>query len=299
MSGAVAMRRGGRPAPRRRPAGRARPKGPGIAVRAMQALSIDPLAVRRWAVRGGAVAIILAAGGVIWWSGFPQRVAWETGEAIGRMGFAVRQIEVSGVDRMAKLPVYAAALDQPSNAMPLIDIDAVRDRLLAQSWVKDAEVSRRLPDTLSIRITERVPVALWQNQGRVVLIDDMGVALQAVDPGSYPKLPLVVGEGANQEVTRLQAMLEGVPALKPEVADAVWVGGRRWDLHFRTGESLALPEGDAADRALKLFARLDAATGLLKRGFVRFDMRLPDRMVVRVSKEPGKQVVPLEGATKI
>src|SRR3546814_14994284 len=79
-------------------------------------------------------------------------------------------------------------------------------------------------------------------------------------------------------------------SLKAEMTDAVWIGGRRWDIRFRSGETLALPEGDAAAiRALKLFAKLDGAQGLLKRGFVRFDMPLPDKMVIRVTAEPGRQ----------
>src|SRR3546814_6565539 len=78
------------------------------------------------------------------------------------------------------------------------------------------------------------------------------------------------------------------------MTDAVWIGGRRWDIRFRSGETLALPEGDAAAiRALKLFAKLDGAQGLLKRGFVRFDMRLPDKMVIRVTDEPGRQATPV------
>src|SRR3546814_15496602 len=96
-----------------------------------------------------------------------QQSAWETGEAIGRAGFAVRHVDVSGVQRMARLPVYAAALDQPSNAMPLVDLQQIRERLLAQPWVADVSVSRRLPDTLAIRVVEREPMALWQNQGEI------------------------------------------------------------------------------------------------------------------------------------
>src|SRR3546814_11786253 len=67
---------------------------------------------------------------------------------------------------MARLPVYAAALDQPSNAMPLVDLQQIRERLLAQPWVADVSVSRRLPDTLAIRVVEREPTALSQNPGR-------------------------------------------------------------------------------------------------------------------------------------
>src|SRR3546814_2435301 len=55
-------------------------------------------------------------------------------------------------------------------------------------------VSRRLPDTLAIRVVEREPMALWQNQGVVHLVDANGVALQPVDSQNWPDLPLIVGD---------------------------------------------------------------------------------------------------------
>ena len=79
--------------------------------------------------------------------------------------------------------------------------------------------------------------------------------------------------------------------MRPQVAGASWIGGRRWDVRFQTGEVLALPEGDdAASRAVASFARMDQQTQLLGRGFVRFDMRIPGRFIVRVSREPGSSV---------
>ena len=69
------------------------------------------------------------------------------------------------------------------------------------------------------------------------------------------------------------------------------MGGRRWDVRFQTGEVLALPEGEAAARrAIRNFARMDQQTQLLGHGFVRFDMRIPGRFIVRVSREPGTSV---------
>ena len=70
-----------------------------------------------------------------------------------------------------------------------------------------------------------------------------------------------------------------------------WVGGRRWDLNFASGETIALPEGDeAAARAIRKFAKLDKETGLLGRGIVRFDMRIPGKMIVRLPRAPGEPI---------
>jgi len=295
MSNTVALKRGARP---RAAASRRSARPPAPRPRsAKRGLQLGPLAmssdvvrlITRWGL-GGLVVVAGVATFIL--TGMPQRIAWEAGSALGEAGFQVKHVDVTGVRHMARLPVYAAALDQPSNAMPLVDLSLIRARLLAQPWVADARVSRRLPDTIAIDVRERQPTALWQNQGVVRLVDSTGAVLEAVNANDWPDLPLIVGPDANEQTQALMALLDTAPALKAEMSDATWIGGRRWDIRFRSGETLALPEGrDAAQRALRLFARLDGTQGLLKRGFVRFDMRLPDKMVVRVSKEPGAQAV--------
>ena len=118
--------------------------------------------------------------------------------------------------------------------------------------------SRRLPDTLVIDIVERTPAALWQNQGQLALIDSDGVMLDRVPVDKMPDLPLLIGPGANGEAQQLERLMNAVPTLKPQLASATWVGGRRWDLNFQSGEIVALPEGDGASKtALSKFARLD------------------------------------------
>lgn len=241
-----------------------------------------------WVFAGMAAGALVAA--VV---GFrvPQTVGTAVAEGIGNSGFAMRRVEIRGAERVSRLDIYNAAFDQPSMAMPLVDLAATRERLLRFGWVREARVHRRLPDTLVIDIVERVPAAIWQHEGRLALVDAEGVVLEPVRIEAMPDLPLVVGAGANRHLAGLDALLRGAPHLRPQVAGASWVGGRRWDVRFQSGEVLALPEGDAAARAAILrFARMDQQTQLLGRGFVRFDMRIPGRVIVRVSREPGSSV---------
>jgi cell division protein FtsQ len=85
--------------------------------------------------------------------------------------------------------------------------------------------------------------------------------------------------------------MDAVPTLKPQLASATWVGGRRWDLNFESGETVALPEGEGDARAaLTKFAKLDKSTGLLGRGVVRFDLRIRDKMIVRLPRAPGEPI---------
>jgi cell division protein FtsQ len=259
----------------------------------LDALPFPAGSIRRvgsWIALGMVLAIAIAVGAVMQ---VPQMVGTFVGESIGNAGFAVKRVEIKGLNRMERLPVYAVALDQDSMAMPLVDLDDTRNRLLRFGWIKEARVSRRLPDTLVVDIVERRPSAIWQHEQKLTLIDNEGVPLEQVKLDAMPDLPLVIGPKANRQAGSLSQLIETAPALKPMLAGATWVGGRRWDLRFQSGEVLALPEGEeSARRALVHFARMDQAAQLLGRGLVRFDMRVPGKFIVRVSREPGS-VVPM------
>lgn len=233
-----------------------------------------------------AVAVVIALD-------LPAKAATQAGEALGRAGFAVKRVDVTGLKRMDAAPVYAIAAGQQSMAMPLVDVDAIRAQLLRYGWIKDARVSRRLPDTLVIDIVERKPAALWQHDQQLALIDSEGVVLDRVPVNRMPDLPLLIGPGANDRARELDRLLAAVPALEPQLASATWVGGRRWDLSFQTGETVALPEGAGQARgALEKFASMDRSAGLLGRGLVRFDLRVPGKMIVRLPRKPGEPILP-------
>jgi cell division protein FtsQ len=223
----------------------------------------------------------------------PAKLGRAAGEAVGDAGFRVKSVDVQGIKRMDPRPVYEIALDQKTTAMPLVDVADIRKRLLEFGWVKDARVSRRFPDTLVIDIVERKPAALWQDEDRLTLIDAEGVVLDRVPVAQMPDLPLLIGKGANAQTVTLERLLDKAPSLKPQLVSATWVGQRRWDLSFQSGETVALPEGEAAAiSALVRFAKMDQSAGLLGRGILRFDLRIPGKMTVRLAREPGDPIVP-------
>jgi cell division protein FtsQ len=233
----------------------------------------------------------------------PAKAERAAGTAVGEAGFTVSGYQIVGLHHMNRALIDGVVTDELRRAaelagkakapQALVDVSAMRERLLQFGWVRDARVSRRLPDTLVIDIVERSPAALWQNQGRLALIDGDGVVLDRVPVDKMPDLPLLIGPGANGEARELEGLMASVPTLKPQLASATWVGGRRWDLNFQSGEVVALPEGDGAARtALTKFARLDKSAGLLGRGIVRFDLRVPGKMIVRLPRSPGEPIMP-------
>lgn len=285
---AASIKRGGGGATRKpRPMVKRKSKAkPSMLARTIESIPISAAAMQRvvtFSILGVAGAAIISIAVML---GLPAYAATQMAEVVGGAGFAVKRVEVTGIDRMDRLTVYAVALDQKSRAMPLVDLDKVRDQLLQYGWIADARVSRRLPDTLVVDIIERKAAAVWQHEQQLSLVDDKGVVLEPVALNAMPDLPLLIGPDANVQATALSDLMGHAPRLKPLLAGATWVGNRRWDLRFQSGEVLALPEGDAISaRALTKFAAMDGLDRLLGRGFVRFDMRDPAKMFVRVSHD--------------
>jgi cell division protein FtsQ len=289
----TATRRG--TTPKKRQASARRPKRPGLFEQAVAALPFSDRTLQRIATWGivfiAAAAALLAAT----WAGIPAAAGVGVSNLVGEAGLKVDEIQIDGLKRMDKMTVYAQALDQDSRAMPLVDLALVRERLLKYPWVKDARVSRRLPNTLRIFIVEREPAAIWQNRGQLMLVDPSGVPLEPVSREAMPDLPLLIGEGANGQEPARRKLLEAAPALQPLVKAATWIGNRRWDLTFDTGERLQLPEGEeAAAEALRTFAGLDGKQRLLGKGSIRFDMRIPPNMVIQ---RPAPQPAPASAST--
>ena len=233
----------------------------------------------------GALAILLLA--VANWMGWTAAAHEQYARLAARAGFEVKRVEITGMERVDQLKVYDIVLAEKDRAMPLVDVDKIRADLMQYGWIKDVRVSRRLPDTLVVDIVERKPAALWDKNGEYALIDEAGQVLEKTDPRKAGDLPTLSGEQANEHAVALSELLDEATSLKSQVSGASWVGNRRWDLKFKTGETLSLPEGEAeAAQALVNFARMDGVNRLLGRGHVRFDMRDPSKMYIRKATKP-------------
>lgn len=214
-----------------------------------------------------------------------QMLAWS-----GQAGFRIDDIFVEGRSRTPREQLLSALGVKRGDAILAVDLAAAQKRIEGIPWVRSAAIERRLPNELHILITERSPIALWQNKGRYFLVDRDGqIVGDQID--DYANLPLTVGEGAPDHAAELVGLLEGEPSLRNRVKAAVWVGERRWNLMLdRTpdGIEVRLPE-EEPEAALHDLARLDAEQSLLERQLSVIDMRLPDRLVLRALNAPHEQ----------
>ena len=86
-------------------------------------------------------------------------------------------------------------------------------------------------------------------------------------------------------------MLASEPELAARVTAAIRVGGRRWNLRIDDIIDVLLPE-ESAETAWSRLAELERANALLKRDVQTVDLRLPDRLVLRVNGAPPRETPP-------
>lgn len=210
----------------------------------------------------------------------------ERAAAIGdAAGFEVREVILEGRAN-TPLDLVDAAIGV-SRGDPILDFSPaeVRARLETIAWVESAHVERRLPGTILVRLQERTPFAIWQNQGRFAIIDRDGKVVTSETLDAFGPLPLVVGAGAERHGAALYDLLLAHRPILERTQAMVRVGERRWNLRLHNGMDVLLPEGQEAP-ALNRLAEMHTRHALLDRPLVAIDMRLPDRMVLRQPPAP-------------
>jgi len=212
-------------------------------------------------------------------------------DGTARLGLVVTDIKVEGRETTDRDTILAALGAGPGRPILAMSPSRAKERLESLPWVRSAVVERRLPDTLYLRLVERKPLALWQRGGKLELIDHEGTVIPVARLDRFAKLPLVVGEGAAAHAAELLDMLATEPDLASRVTAAVRVGDRRWNLRIDNTIDVLLP-ADAPSAAWAELARLERSSAILKRDVQTVDVRLPDRLVVRVNPEAPKEAPP-------
>lgn len=252
---------------------------------------------KRAQIVGGVAAVVLGLAGGIWiWK---HNLIEKTTRAMvdgayqitARTGFAVQAIYLEGRSRTSKGEIDAALMIGKGSPILQLSLDDLRTRLEAIPSVKAAAVERALPGTLHVRIVEREPVALWQHQGKIALVDDKGVVMTGLDDAPYRHLPLIVGEGAPQHVVEILTVLASAPDLAKRFVAAVWVGDRRWNVRLDNGIEIKLPE-QHPEAAWKQLADMHTQQQLLNRDVRAIDLRAPGKLFIKLSPEhtPAKTV---------
>jgi cell division protein FtsQ len=202
--------------------------------------------------------------------------------AANATGFRIAAISLTGPKEVSREEVLTVAGVTGRASLLFLDADAARTRLLENPWIADAAVLKLYPDRLQITITERRAFALWQQDRRVGVIAADGTVLEPFVEDRYVRLPLVVGRGAERRAKDFLAILDRYPDIRSQLRASIMVADRRWNLRLKNGIDVRLPETNV-EQALDRLVALDREKKILSRDILAIDLRLPDRVTVRLS----------------
>ena len=215
--------------------------------------------------------------------------------ASAALGLVVANIEVEGRETTDAATIMAALAAHRGTPILAVSPSRAKQQLESLPWVRSAAIERRLPGTIFVRLVERHPLAVWQHGGKQELIDREGAVIPVKDLSRFARLPSVVGDDAASHAARLIDMLAREPDLAARVNAAVRVDERRWNLRIDNAIDVLLPEENPAGAWARL-AIFERANSLLKRDIQAVDMRLPDRVVLRVTGAPLNEAAPAKKA---
>jgi cell division protein FtsQ len=206
------------------------------------------------------------------------------------LGFKVENVYLEGRELTPIYEISKATKVKTDEAILSLNIEEIRKSLEEIPRIKSASVERILPNQLHIHITERKPIALWQNDGKTQLIDSDGVAMDYINPKEYQNLMLIVGEGAAAHANELLTIITAESEIYQNIAAVQRIGERRWNIKFKNGVELKLPE-KKFDEAWNNFVKMQKEGNILDRSIKSVDMRIYDRLFIKtipLPKEPEK-----------
>jgi cell division protein FtsQ len=245
-----------------------------------------------------ALACVAAIGGVYELRdriGATAGTLYELGERqLAHSQFAISKISISGQAMTSEQEILAELGITPQTSMVNFDADAARAAIETLPAIASATVRKVYPDHVFISVVERAPVARWRENGTTYVIDPTGVKIG--DNGNqYSELPLVIGDDAGDDAMVMIRAMDQFPALKDGLVALSRIADRRWDLIYKSGLRVQLPEQGVA-QALGQLTTLQNQFQLLGRDVTLIDLRVAGMVAVKPSAAAAAQLAAIAKA---
>lgn len=230
-------------------------------------------------------AVLFAVTAVFAIYGFYKANEYEVREFIAaKIDATLETVLVSGTDNLEAEALLETFPLKKGDTLVGFNAAKLREALQELDWVKEAVVERELPSTVKISIYEYKPIARLNDAEGLFVVDSTGHKITSVNQESYKHLPLLRGEESAENAAELFGLLmEKDIKLGADVVEARFIGERRWDIGFGTDVWVRLPES-GAENALDVLKKLNKHKDVLSMAGVVVDLRLDDRIVLRLPK---------------
>lgn len=193
---------------------------------------------------------------------------------VAEAGFGISEVHLAGNVRTPPETILAALGFEPGESIFNADLQTARARLMRLDWVADADVQRRYPDAISVRLVEKLPFALWKSASGVYVVERNGGLITDKDVARFAHLPLLAGAGAPEQAAEIVDAVAQHRVLAARVKLYQRQSGRRWNLVLDDGVLVELPESGWL-KELDTLDTLIVDKGILERNITVIDLRSP------------------------
>ena len=206
------------------------------------------------------------------------------------VGLTVREVIVEGRSKTRKSVLLQALQVSEGDNILAINITEMKDRINKLPWVKSARIERHFPNKISLTLFERTPMARWQTNRMLKLIDVDGDVIPRVDLTRFSNLPIIIGKNAPKIAGQILNTLSNEPHLFRRVKSLTLVSDRRWDVQLDNQINVHLPEKNPG-KAWAHLATVEQGHNIFGDQVQGIDMRLENQLIIKIEKNktsPGK-----------
>lgn len=202
------------------------------------------------------------------------------------LGFTLDDILIEGRNKTSPRAIMEVLNLKRGDNILSLNLNELKTRIESLPWVRRADIRRSyFPNILHISLLERKVASIWQISEKFHPIDTEGNVIDAPFRPARPIL-LIVGEGAPEHINELLAIIKKDNDIWPRVKVANFISKRRWNLildDIENGITIKLPE-ENIELAWKKLVKLDQTQGILKRKLTFIDLRLKNKVIVKLGK---------------
>ena len=185
---------------------------------------------------------------------------------------SVRTFEVAGESSLTADRIREVAAVPEGEPLALVDLGAVEARVQALAEVRDAAVTRHWPDTVTVQVQERTPVAVVEIGGQLRGLDVEGVVFREfrTAPAGLPRIetPADTSRDALREAAAVVSALPGDIAGRVDHVEVTTVD--QITLALRDGRTVVWGSAEESD------VKAEVLAALLRHPAKRYDVSVPE-----------------------
>ena len=198
-------------------------------------------------------------------------------------GFIIKNVEILGVNNLDKDDIIKIISTYNNINIFNVNINNIYREIKKNTWIKKVSVEIIYPNTIKILLTEKKPIAIWQNIHGNSLITKNGNVISEKNLEKFKSnLPIIIGQNAHKNVHSILNIISSNENFVKNIWSLTFVNERRWDVHFNQGLTIRLPSKNVK-KAWEKVVYLDQKFNILSLGLTEIDLRNSRQILGKVN----------------